>query len=156
MHVRELDVVSIHPDPGNPPGLDLKEILAALAPKLGEWSWCVRGLDWLGPDGEPTCRAVELAGVGGLWLDSEALVERASTIYQTIEGIFLAFPRAIDRRRLNPADLDLSAFPESPASLAIVAIDGGSFDIYAKDRDVPALLHAALANVRDEDAGRYF
>ena len=110
MPIRELGVISIHPDPSQPLGMDLRHILSTLGGNLGDWIWCVKKLDWLGDDGEAFCAAVEAAGPGGLWIDSHDLVEKAKGIYQTIEGEFLAFPRSIDRRNVRTIDLDLLVY----------------------------------------------
>lgn len=155
MQLRELEVTSIRPGPGDGPGIDLKHILSALAPKLGGWSWCVRHLEWLGADDEPFCQAVEAAGPGGYWLDSESLVQRASGIYQTIEGDFLAFPAEFGPADVGPSDQDASSFAEGRAIVKIVATDGCYFDVFSKDREVSGLLHAALPDVRDEDPSLY-
>src|SRR2546430_2351613 len=115
MQTQELSVFSIHPDPTQPLGLDLKHILSGLGSRLGNWVWCVRNLDWLGKDGETLCQAVEAAGPEGLWLDSQELVQHTQDIYQTIEGSFLAFPKLLDRRTIDSSDLGLAGFPLSKA-----------------------------------------
>jgi hypothetical protein len=156
MRTRELAVVSIHPDRSEPLGVDLKHILAALEGSLGAWVWCVKNLDWLGEDGESLCQAVEAAGPDGLWIDSNELREYVGRIYQTIEGEFLAFPKSIDRQRLDGNDVDLSSFPTSKAVVAIVAVDGCYFDVYSKDPGVTASLVEGLQNVRLENPDQYF
>jgi hypothetical protein len=155
MQIRELDVISIHPDPSQPLGMDLKHILSALEGKLGDWVWCVKNLDWLGNDGEAFCEAVETAGPEGLWIDSHDLVEKVKGIYQTIEGEFLAFPRSIERQDVRTIDLGLSSFPTSRALVAIVAVDGCYFDVYSKDPEVTSLLQK-LPNARSERPENYF
>jgi len=155
MKTRELGVLSFHPDPSEPLGLDLKHILSALEGKLGDWVWSVKTLDWLGNEAEAFCEAVEAAGPGGLWIDSHDLVAVVSGIYQTIEGEFFAFPRSIDRREVGTIDLDLSSFPASKAVIAIIAVDGCYFDIYSKDPEVTSLLEK-LPNARSESPERYF
>jgi hypothetical protein len=112
-------------------------------------------LDWLGRDAEETCRRVEAAGPSGYWLASDELVRRARTVYQTIEGEFLAFPADVDRRTAGAADLNLRLFPNSRAEAAIVAVDGTAFDVFAKEPDVLAAVKQ-LPGVRDEDPGMYF
>ncbi len=52
MKMQELAILSLHPDPSNPLGLDLKHILSALNRKIAAWVWCVRNLDWLGENAE--------------------------------------------------------------------------------------------------------
>jgi hypothetical protein len=156
MKTQELAVIAIHPDPSNPLGLDLRDILSALGGKLEGWTWCVRDLDWLGEGGEPFCRSVEEAGPHGLWLDSDELVRAVRGIYQTIEGRFLAFRRSTRRQDLAAADLDLSAFPSSRSVLAIVAVDGSFFDVYSKDPEATRLLRDNFPGARDECPERYF
>src|SRR5438094_229702 len=133
MQTQELSVISIHPDPARPLDLDLKHILSGLGERLESWVWCITDLDWLGEDGEMLCRAVEAAGPGGLWLDSQELIQHVQGIYQTIEGSFLAFPTSLDRRIIDESDRDLASFPLSKAEFAIVAVDGCYFDVYSKD-----------------------
>ena len=154
--VEELAVVSIHPDPSHPLGLDLKDILAVLGNRLNDWVWCVKNLDWLGEESESLCEAVEAAGPDGVWIDSRALLEAARGIYQTIEGRFLAFPRSIEKESLEASDYSLIAFPASPAALAIVAVDGGCFDVYSKDPETTQNLHDAFPIVGDENLEHYF
>jgi hypothetical protein len=155
MQTRELGVVSIHPDPSQPLGVDIKDILSALERKLEGWVWCVKNLDWLGNDGEAVCEAVEAAGPGGLWLESREFIEESREIYQTIEGEFFAFPRSIDRQDVRASDLDLSSFPTSRAVVAIVAVDGCYFDVYSNEHEVTCLL-ATLPNARSERPEDYF
>jgi hypothetical protein len=155
MRTQDIAIVSIHPDPAQPLALDLKEVLGALKPYCERWIWCVRNLDWLGENSEAVCQRVEAAGLGGLWMSSQDLLGHARGIYQTIEGEFLAFPREIDLGTVSADEVNLGAFPESRAELAIVAVDGGYFEVYAKD---PKLLTALkqFKDVRDENPGAYF
>ena len=155
MQIRELGVISIHPDPSQPLGMDLKHILHAFDGKLENWIWCMKNLDWLGNGAEAFFEAVEAAGPRGLWIDSHDLVAVVSGIYQTIEGEFFAFPRSIDRQEVGATDLDLSSFPASKAVIAIVAVDGCYFEVYSKDPEVTSLLEK-LPNARSESPDRYF
>ncbi len=156
MRTQELAVVSLQPDPSCPLGLDLKHILSALGGKLRDWVWCLKDLDWLGENGESLRDAVEAAGPGGLWIDSRDLLDIVAGIYQTIEGEFLAFPESIDRRDLGAPDLDLSSFPASRAVLAVVAVDGCSFDVYSKDPETTHLLQDTFPGARSENLDHYF
>lgn len=155
MRTQNVSIVSIRPDRANPLSLDLKDILSCLGRQLDRWIWCVRHLDWLGPDAENFCRRVEAAGAAGLWLSSDDLLRQAREVYQTVEGEFMAFPRDIDRQTVEEAELDLRSFPQNRAELAIVAVDGGLFEVYAKDTDFLAAMKQ-LSGVRDEDPGVYF
>jgi hypothetical protein len=152
---QDVAVISIHPDPGQPLGLDLKEILAALEPHLQRWIWCVRNLDWLGNESEPVCRRVESAGPRGLWMTSKELLSCASGIHQTVEGDFLAFPRELQAKAVKDDELNLRAFPSSRAELAIVAVDGGFFEVYAKEPELLTRLRH-FQHVRDENPSLYF
>jgi len=157
VRTQELAVVSIHPDPSNPLGLDLKHILSALHGKLDGCVWQVKGVDWLGDNADVLREAFEAAAPGGYWLDSRELIEAVSGIYQTIEGEFTAFPAgSIAWKGLAASDHDLSTFPTSQATLAVVAVDGCYFDVYAKDPEVVRLLREAFPDVRTEDPARYF
>jgi hypothetical protein len=156
MQTHELAVISIHPDQARPLDLDLRHILSALGKRSENWVWCVRDLDWLGEDGETLYRAVEAAGPTGFWLGSQELEQRAQSIYQTIEGSFLAFPKSLDRRSLDITDLDLASFPASQAEFAIVAVDGCYFDIYSKDALATQDLLGRFPNVHSEPTDRYF
>ncbi len=122
MKTHEIVVVSLRPDPSNPLGLDLKHIIAALGRKLADWVWCVKNLDWLGKDGEAFCQAVEAADPGGFWIDSQDLVRRIQSIYQTIDGEFLAFPKSIDRRSHGP--IDHRNYPRTVATPLFSRISG--------------------------------
>jgi hypothetical protein len=156
MQTQELSVLSIHPDPARPLDLDLRHILSALGERLGNWVWCVRHLDWLGKDGETLGWAVEAAGPGGLWLDSQQLIEGAQGIYQTIEGSFLAFSKSLDRRTIDASDLALASFPRNKADFAIIAVDGWYFDIYSKDSLITNDLLHKFPSARAEPPDRYF
>ncbi|HEV3121499.1 MAG TPA: hypothetical protein VGY53_06335 [Isosphaeraceae bacterium] len=151
MKTQELAVLSLRPDPSHPLGLDLKHILAALQRDIPDWVWCVKNLDWLGENGESLCNAVQAAGPGGFWFDSQDLVKVVKGIYQTVEGEFIAFPRSIDRRALGPQDLSLSSFPSSRAVAAIVAVDGCYFDVYSKDSQATSRLHETFPGATVED-----
>jgi hypothetical protein len=155
MKTQNVSIVSIHPDPARPLELDLQHILAALAPHSSRWKWCIRNLDWLGEKAEAVCRRVEAAGPAGVWMNSEELLNEARQVYQTIEGEFLAFPSDVDPEEISIHDEALNAFPGSQAELAIAAVDGGFFEVYAKDADVLASVRK-FKDVRDEDPSRYF
>ena len=156
MPIQNVAVISIRRDAGRPLGLDVKDILAALGPRLDGWLWCVKGLDWLGGDAaEALCRKVDAARPGGVWLASAELRRFAQDVYQTIDGEFYAFPRATDIRAVDPHELHPAAFPSSAAELAILAVDGSYFDVLAKDpQNQEPLRH--LPGARDEDPGKYF
>jgi hypothetical protein len=156
MKTQEVNVVSLHPDPSNPLGLDLKHILSSLDRKLVDWVWCVKNLDWLGENGESLCEAVEAAGSEGFWIDSQDLVKEVRGIYQTIEGEFVAFPRSIDRRDLEAIDLDLASFPASRAVVAVVAVDGCCFDVYSKDSETLKMLQDRFPDAKHENPDLYF
>ncbi len=154
MKTQNIAIVSIHPDPAVPLGIDVKDILAALARRLPEWIWCIRKLDWLGENADALCQMVE-ATPTGLWMTSQDLVAQARGIYQTIDGEFLAFPRKTEPKAVEDQEVSLAFFPESRAELAIVAVDGGYFDIYAKDASDVAALHG-LRNAHAENPDEYF
>jgi hypothetical protein len=152
---QSIAIVSLHPDPDKPLAFDLKEILAALGPQLQSWIWCVRNLDWLGENADAICETVEAAAPGGIWLKSDDLLKRARGVYQTIEGELLAFPCEIDPKTVPVQELSLRAFPGGRAELAIVAVDGGFFEVYAKDAEVIGGLKS-FCEVRDENPDNYF
>jgi hypothetical protein len=155
MKTQNVSIVSIHPDPAQPLAFDIKDVLDAFGPCLERWVWCVRNLDWLGEDSEALCQQVEAAGSAGLWMTSQELLSHARKVYQTIEGEFLAFPREVDPKTVTAQELNLRCFPASRAELAIVAVDGGFFEVYAKDPDVLSRLRL-FGDVRDEDPSEYF
>jgi hypothetical protein len=136
--------------------LDLKDVLAALQPRLNDWVWCVRGLDWLGGErAEALCRQVEIARPGGLWLPSDELLSITQNVWQTIDGQFYAFPRTLNLRDFDTRDLHPATFPTTSAELAILAIDGSLFEVFAKDpHDLERV--RLLAGVRDENVANYF
>lgn len=155
MQTQNVSIISIHADPAQPLAIDLKDLLCVLGPHLEEWIWCVRYLDWLGQDSEAICRQVEAAGPSGLWLSSQELMTHAREVYQTIEGQFLAFPRAIDRSTVEAHELDFGEFPSSRADLAIVAIDGCFFEVFAKDSELLSS-YGRFKGVRVENPSAYF
>jgi hypothetical protein len=155
MKTQNISIVSIHPDPAQPLALDIKHILEAFGPYLDRWVWCVRNLDWLGDDAEALCQRVETAGSAGLWMTSQELLGHARNVYQTIEGELLAFPYETDPKTVTARELNLRCFPASRAELAIVAVDGGFFEAYAKDPDAMSRLRR-FGDVRDEDPTKYF
>ena len=67
-----------------------------------------------------------------------------------------AFPKTIDRRELEPGDLDLSSFPASKAVIAIVAVDGCYFDVYSKDFEATKRLHESFPDATAENPDLYF
>jgi hypothetical protein len=148
-------VLSIHPDPEQPLAIDLKNLLQVLGPRLPGWVWCIRYLEWLGDADEGFDQAVEAAGSSGVWLSSADLMRHAKQVYQTIEGQFLAFPKNTDRGQLDDQDLNLLDFPFNKMELAIVAIDGCFFEVYAKDPSLVNLL-SCFKDVREEDPTHYF
>jgi hypothetical protein len=154
MKTQNVSIVSIHPDPTVPLGFDVKDILAALATRLPQWIWCVRNLDWLGENADAVCQMVE-AAPNGLWMTSQELLAHAGRIYQTVEGEFLAFPHNVEPKKVDCQEMSLAAFPESRAELAIVAVDGSFFEVYAKDAGDAAALQA-FKNVREENPAEYF
>lgn len=155
MQARTICVFTIRPDPSRPLAMDLKHILAALDGAPAAWVWCVRGVDVLGEGAEAFCEAVEAAGPGGLWVESDDLLSIAAGIYQTIEGTFLAFPEGTEPGMIPASDLDLASFPTSPAVLAIVAVDGSWFDVYVKDPDLATRIEA-LPGTTADDPRRFF
>jgi hypothetical protein len=155
MKTQNISIVSVHPDPANALSLDIKDILTALAPELPRWTWCVRNLDWLGKDADALCLRAENAGPQGYWISSEELLGYARNVYQTIEGQFLAFPKDVGPMNVPLEQLQISAFADSAAELGIVAVDGGFFDVYAKDAANLSLLRQ-LGDVREEDTKMYF
>jgi len=88
-------------------------------------------------------------------MTSEELIGHAQGIYQTIEGDFLAFPRQVDPSTVTSDELSLRAFPASRAQLAIVIVDGGFFEVYAKDPDFLGPLRQ-FKDVRNENPREYF
>lgn len=156
MNTTTVSIVSVRPDPDRRLDLDLKHILSALAPFLSEWMWCIRNLDWLGDQGsEDLCLAVETAGRKGLWMSSQDLVDIANRVYQTIEGEFVAFAKCIDAETISSDDLALGCFPRNEAQLAIVAIDGGFFEVYAKDATF-LMPFQGMRSTQQEDPSKYF
>ena len=149
MITQNVSIVSIHPDPVQPLELDIKHILSALGPAMQGWIWCVRNLEWLGENAEAFNRRVDAAGAAGLWVPAQELLDAARGVYQTIEGEFQAFPHEVDPEET------LALFPASQAELAIVAVDGGFFEVYAKDPEVLARLRN-FKDVRNEDPRVYF
>lgn len=148
-------VLSLQPKADVPLSVDIKDILASLRPFLNRWVWSVRSLDWLSQPMDDLPEQVAAAGVSGLWLPSAELCRHAETVYQTLEGKFLAFPSTLSPDTICADELDLQRFPASRAELAIEAIDGGIIDVYAKDRELVSILQR-FSDVREEDARLYF
>ncbi len=121
---------------------------------MEQWIWCVRNLDWLGKDGEAICQKIAAAGSKGLWMSAAELLGYSEGVYQTIEGEFWAFPRHINPLEVTADDLNLRAFSSSRAELAIIAVDGGFFEVYAKDSDFLSPLRG-FQDVRDENPNDY-
>ncbi len=145
-------VLSLRPlDPTRPDAPDLRDILQALGPRLGDWGWCVKHLDWLGDAAaDEFSQRVEAARPGGVWLPSEMLQQYARNVWQTIDGDFYAFPQTVDPGSVNTRNLDAMSFATLPWELAIRAVDGTWFDILAKDPDdLSRVRHLAGARVED-------
>ncbi len=154
METESISVISIHPGPDSPHGVDVKDILSRLAAYWDRWNWCVRNLDWLGADNQFLCDAVQKAGARGLWISSQELFAHAARVHHTFEGTFLAFPREVDPSTVSIRELAAS-FPASRAELEIRAVDGSFFDVYAKEPSVLSPLRL-LPGVRDEIPCDYF
>lgn len=129
-----ITIVSVLTGSGhNGPPPDLRDILACLGRPIDHWSWCLFRLDAIGPTAADICRRIESAGETGLWLTTEQLRHEALGIDQTIEGEFVAFPDSVEPTNVAPEEWSWLNFPSSRAELAIVAIDGTTFDILAKN-----------------------
>jgi hypothetical protein len=133
-------------------GLDLRDLLTALKPRLEDWVWCVSRLDWLGEDedAETFCMATDAASADGVWMSSKELVHRAGKVYQTIEGTFLAYPKRAAPLEINCAGAAADrAWAVDEPVLSIEAIDGTLFEVCARDASLLDLLRD-LPGARDE------
>jgi len=83
------------------------------------------------------------------------LLNQARKVYQTVAGAFLAFPRGLNMKSIAADDLNLRAFPSSRAELAIVAVDGSFFEVFAKDPELLTPLRK-FPDVREENPAAYF
>src|SRR5262245_8823232 len=156
MQPTRVEVFSLHPH-ADPPEFDLKDILRALEALAKGCVWWLSGLESVGGAVcESGGRASDTAGDKGLWMPWAELEAFAQDTRQTIEGRLVAFPADLDRRAVTAEERGLGAFPTSRASLAIVAIDGCYFDVYAKTPDVGASLRQHFREVRVEDPSNYF
>jgi hypothetical protein len=157
MEQTAVQVVSIHDRQGSILAVDLKQVLQALQPHLGHWTWCVTVLDCLGGDySQAVCKAVEDAGPSGVWLSSQELSRLAEDIRQTIEGEWIALPSSLHREAITAEDLDLGFFPTSRAELALVVVDSSFVEVYAKDPEVITSLRRHFRDVRAQDPALYF
>jgi hypothetical protein len=157
MQQTAVQVISIHDRQGSVLTVDLNQVLAALEPDLGRWTWCVTLLDCMGGEySQAVCEAVERARPSGLWMSSQELLKLAEDIHQTIEGEWIAFPSSIKRDAVTAEDLDLSFFAVSRAELALVVVDSSFVEIYAKDLDVVSRLRRHFKDVRLHDPALYF
>ncbi len=146
--------VSIHD--AHPRGyldFDLRDVLAALGPKVTDHWWLMTDLDCIGEAAQPLLRAVEATRGSGVVLSGDELVAAARRIFQTIDATVFAVPPALaaagdaSTRGLTSADVDYDNAP-----LAIVAVDSTSFDVLTRDERDVRRLRARFRDVRDEDA----
>lgn len=146
MPTQTVTVATFHPDSRRADSADVAEILEAMPEHASEWTWRVRHLETT--HHETFVERVERAGRDGLCLSYAELLRHARQFGQTIEGTFIATPHG------EPLD-DLRDFPDSPAEIVIVAVDGGCFDIYAKDAAMLDGLRP-LGSIQDGDPARFF
>jgi hypothetical protein len=150
-----IQVISIHDHQGEFLAFDLKHVLQVLEARLADWAWCLTVLDGVGGEySEAVCRQVERAG--RLWLSTPELNQLANDIRQTIDAECIGFPAGVDRQKVSDRDVDLGYFPSGRAGLAIVAVDGSYYEVYAKDPELVESLRKHFKEVRLEDPSRYF
>ena len=154
----ELYILSIHDEAAERPVLavDLQHILAALAPFMPEWVFCVVDLDAVGTGAAVLCAEVAAAAGHGIWFGAGELGARVADLDQTIDGTVLAFPKDTDIHAVSPGELELSHFPGSRAVAAIVAVDSSYFEVYTKQSRVAEQLRCAFRDVRQHDPADYF
>lgn len=156
-------VASIHDAASNGVQLcELKELLGALGEYRQRWVWCITELDAFGhamadnDEVEAACSSVVASNGKGLWLSWDELAMLAERIDQTIDGVFLAFPRGTDRATVQEPETALSGFPSSKAEMVIHVIDSTLVDVYAKDSSIFQQLRKRFRDVREENPRMYF
>jgi hypothetical protein len=140
---------------------DLQDVLGALRLYLDRWVWCITELDATSLPStaqavDDAIRQVADAGRLGFWLTSQKLTTLAAQIFQTIDGTFIAFPAGTAGTPRDEAMVHLAAFPDGDAELAIQVVDSSVLEVYAKDREIPAVLRRHFQDVREEDPHAYF
>jgi hypothetical protein len=152
-----VQVVSLHDRKGTLLAVDLKDVLLALEKQLGKWTWYMRLLECVGGEySQAMCQAAESSEARGLWISEEDLLKLAQDLDQTIDGEWIAFPKAIDPEQITQDDLNLGFFPTSKAELAIAVIDSTFVQVYAKDAAVITALQRHFKDVRLEDPANHF
>lgn len=138
---------------------DVAELLDALGPSAREYRWIIRPtLDCTGPGAEELCDRVERAAERGEWviLPGDEMARAAQGFVQTLEGAFIAIPQELTDSAGIAGAADLSRFPESAAQIAIEAVDGSFFTVYAKQGEHVEALRRRFRDVRTESAERFF
>jgi hypothetical protein len=150
-----VQVVTIHDKTKSLLAFDLKDLLRALDNYLDCWRWCITDLECFGGESEPMCQAVEASRGAGIWLSSPELLKLAAGTVQTIDGKFIAYPKEIDQRDVDP-DTAWAEFPASRAELFIHAVDSNFFEVFTKDPAIATRLQQSFKDVRLEDPELYF
>jgi hypothetical protein len=150
-----VQVLTIHDHIDSRLAFELKDVLRALDNYVDRWSWCITELDCFGGESEAVCQAVEATHGSGIWLSSTELRKLAAGIAQTIDGQFIAYPKEIDRRTVDPGAA-WGEFPASRAELFIHAVDSTFFEIFVKDPEIAVRLQQTFKDVRVEDPEVYF
>jgi hypothetical protein len=139
-------VLSIHDR--TPQGLlafDLVDILECLKETMLSHTWIAFDLDFLGgpfvTEGES--------------LTTSALLARARSVAQTIDGTFLAYQDG-PVPGLQNSMWDCDHFPRSNASLAVLAVDATLFEVYTKNDLHSPLLKSRFSDVKEENPEPYF
>jgi hypothetical protein len=134
---------------------DLKEVLALLPPVAKDWRWCIRRLEATGEEAEELDRRRREAG-GWLWLGFSELTEVAASLDQTLDAMLMAYPSDFAHADASAVDLSLRNFPGNAMQMAITAVDGGRFVLFAKDRELLEPLHEHFRDARWEEARTQF
>ena len=156
-HTAPIWCVSVHDT--HPRGyleFDLKDVLAALGPRVTEHWWLMTDLDCTGEAAQPLRRAVEATQGKGLVLSGSELVAASQDIFQTIDGTVFALPPSLTAtgeaaaRKISRADVLYETAP-----LVIVAVDSSYFDVLTRDEHDVQRLRARFRDVREQDASYY-
>jgi hypothetical protein len=90
-------------------------------------TWVVRELEVVGAEAEEFMQRIEAVPERLVTISGEDLLQQAAAFGQTIEGQFFAY----EEPRLAAEDLGRQHY-----SVKIKAIDGGGFDVVARDESV--------------------
>lgn len=134
---------------------DVKDVLAALGPRVHEYNWAITEL-WGAGDEAFRLEMLLEQSPGWLLLSAEELLDAAQKIAQAYDGEFVAIPDAEQDARTLRSLLDTAAFPKTEAALVIRAVDCSFIEVFTKSEADVTAFRQRFDKVVTEDMAEYF